>query len=442
MNITPLIKAIASGENQPSDLIQDFIAGIAERSVAQDVAVQWLKAVHRSGCTPSDKVFITQAMMASGAQLTWPEGPPVVDKHSTGGVGDKMSLMLAPALAACGCRVPMLAGRGLGHTGGTIDKLESIPGFRCALTPKEMVAAVERVGCCIAVQNEAIAPADGVLYALRDVTQTIDSVPLITASIVSKKAAEGLDALVLDVKVGSAAFMKSMEEARELATSMVETAEGLGVRTMAQITEMSHPIGTHVGNALEVVESIHVLKGGGSSDTRSLVIMQGAALLSMTLNLSEQEAEKRMEEVLDNGKALEVFAAMCEQQGVSETTVQRLIHQPESVVERARETTTVVAPNRGFLHSIDALTMANIAREHGAGRFGLNDKLDLSVGFVVHVERGKAVREGDPIFTFHHRRSLPEATLAQLTVLPQIVQEPVSTNGRLLETVQFPTTKP
>jgi len=442
LNITPLLKAIASGENQPSDLLQDFIAGIAERSVSQGVAVQWLKAVHRSGCTPSDKVFITQAMMASGAQLTWPEGSPVVDKHSTGGVGDKMSLMLAPALAACGCRVPMLAGRGLGHTGGTIDKLESIPGFRCALTPEEMVAAVERVGCCIAVQNEAIAPADGVLYALRDVTQTIDSVPLITASIVSKKAAEGLDALVLDVKVGSAAFMKSMEEARELATSMVETAEGLGVRTMAQITEMSHPIGTHVGNALEVVESIHVLKGGGSSDTRSLVIMQGAALLSMTLNLSEQEAEKRMEKVLDNGKALEVFAAMCEQQGASETTVQRLIHDPESVVERARETTTVVAPTRGYLHSIDALTMANIAREHGAGRFDLSDTLDLSVGFVVHVERGKAVREGDPIFTFHHRRSLSEATLAQLTVLPQIVQEPVSTNGRLLETVQFPTTKP
>jgi len=320
--------------------------------------------------------------------------------------------------------------------------LESIPGFRCALTPEEMVAAVERVGCCIAVQNEAIAPADGVLYALRDVTQTIDSVPLITASIVSKKAAEGLEALVLDVKVGSAAFMKSMEEARELATSMVETAEGLGVRTLAQITEMSHPIGTHVGNALEVVESIHVLKGGGSSDTRSLVVMQGAALLSMTLNLSEQEAEKRMEEVLDNGKALEVFAAMCVQQGVSETTVQRLIHDPESVVERARETTTVVAPNRGFLHSIDALTMANIAREHGAGRFDLNDTLDLSVGFVVHVERGEAVREGDPILTFHHRRPLPEATLTQLTVLPQIVQEPVSTNGRLLETVQFPSTKP
>jgi len=442
LNITPLLKAIANGENQPSDLLLDFIAGIAQRSVPQSQAVQWLKAVHRSGCTTTDKVFITQAMMASGARLTWPEGPPVVDKHSTGGVGDKMSLMLAPALAACGCRVPMLAGRGLGHTGGTIDKLESIPGFQCALTPAEMVAAVESVGCCIAVQNEAIAPADGVLYALRDVTHTIDSVPLITASIVSKKAAEGLDALVLDVKVGSAAFMKSREEARELATSMVETAEGLGVRTLAQITEMSHPIGTHIGNALEVVESIHVLKGGGSSDTRSLVIMQGAALLSMTMNLTEQEAKNRMEEVLDNGKALEVFAAMCVQQGVLQTTVQRLIQEPESVMEQAKKTTTVVAQSGGFLHSIDALTMAKIAREHGAGRFDLSDMLDLSVGFVIHVERGKVVEKGEPILTFHHRRPLPEATLAQLCDLPQIVQEPISTDGRLLETVQSPSTKP
>ena len=183
---------------------------------------RWLKAVHAHGCHREDKIVLTHEMVASGAQLVWKEGPPVVDKHSTGGVGDKMSLMLAPALAACGCRVPMLAGRGLGHTGGTIDKLEAIPGFNCSLRPEEMVQAVESVGCCIAVQNDAIAPADGVLYALRDVTATIDSVPLITASIVSKKAAEGLDALVLDVKTGSAAFMQTQEQAQELAHSMVK----------------------------------------------------------------------------------------------------------------------------------------------------------------------------------------------------------------------------
>ena len=196
----------------------------------------------------------------------------------------------------------------LGHTGGTIDKLEAIPGFNCSLTPDEMVKAVEQVGC-IAVQNDAIAPADGVFYVPRDVTDTIDSVPLITASIVSKKAAEGLDALVLDVKTGTAAFMQTSEQARELAQSMVETAHGLGIQTTAQITAMSEPIGTHVGNALEVIESIEVLHGEGSPDTRELVVMQGGALLAMTHDdVDEHEGRRRMEQVLDNGRALEKFA--------------------------------------------------------------------------------------------------------------------------------------
>ena len=266
MNLDHLVACIEQGDAQPAEQLAAFVQQVATGDVTHEEATRWLKAVHQHGCHVEDKIVLTHQMVASGAQLTWPDGPPVVDKHSTGGVGDKMSLMLAPALAACGCRVPMLAGRGLGHTGGTIDKLEAIPGFNCSLTPDEMVKAVEQVGCCIAVQNDAIAPADGVLYALRDVTDTIDSVPLITASIVSKKAAEGLDALVLDVKTGTAAFMQTSEQARELAQSMVETAHGLGIQTTAQITAMSEPIGTHVGNALEVIESIEVLHGEGSPD--------------------------------------------------------------------------------------------------------------------------------------------------------------------------------
>jgi len=442
LDITPLLTAIQEGENQPKERLLAFISGTGEGTVPQEQAIQWLKAVHASGCTGADKVFITQAMMESGAQLAWGDGPPVVDKHSTGGVGDKMSLMLAPALAACGCRVPMLAGRGLGHTGGTIDKLESIPGFRCALTPEEMVNAVESVGCCIAVQNEAIAPADGVLYALRDVTQTIDSVPLITASIVSKKAAEGLEALVLDVKVGKAAFMKSLDEARELATSMVMTAEGLGIRTLAQLTEMDHPIGTHVGNALEVVESLQVLKGEGSEDTRTLVVMQGAALLSLVMNLEEDEAKERMETVLDNGEALAVFAAMCRQQGVDSSTVERLIDDPTTALDLAPKQTIVRASSTGHLHLIDALEMANIAREHGAGRFELADLVDHGVGFVLHQQRGAAVQAGDPVFTFHHRQSLDEATVVRLQNLPTIKRERLPSATRLLDIVQSPSTKP
>ena len=260
MDLEALINAVKNGEQQNSSDLETFVAMVANGDVSTDEATRWLKAVHEHGCKVEDTVVLTNAMIESGARLSWSEGPPVVDKHSTGGVGDKMSLMLAPALAAAGCRVPMLAGRGLGHTGGTIDKLEAIPGFNCALNPDQMVAAVEQLGCCIAVQNDAIAPADGVLYALRDVTDTVDSVPLITASIVSKKAAEGLNALVLDVKTGTAAFMQTLEEARTLASSMVRTAEGLGIRTLAQITTMSEPIGTHIGNALEVLESIQVLR--------------------------------------------------------------------------------------------------------------------------------------------------------------------------------------
>ena len=260
MRFQHLVDAVKAGEVQPATELKSFVEGVADATVSTEDATAWLKAVHQHGMPTEDTVVLTKAMIDSGASLTWAEGPPVVDKHSTGGVGDKMSLMLAPALAAAGCRVPMLAGRGLGHTGGTIDKLESIPGFNCALSPEAMVEAVEAVGCCIAVQNEAIAPADGVLYAIRDVTHTIDSVPLITASIISKKAAEGLTALVLDVKTGSAAFMQTVEQARELATSMVRTAEGLGIQTVAQLTTMDQPIGTHIGNALEVIGSIQVTR--------------------------------------------------------------------------------------------------------------------------------------------------------------------------------------
>ncbi len=277
MRIEHLVAAVRSGKAQPSGDLEQFVEGVADGSVTIEDATSWLKAVHQHGMNTEDTVVLTKSMIASGASLPWGEGPPVVDKHSTGGVGDKMSLVLAPALAAAGCRVPMLAGRGLGHTGGTIDKLEAIPGFNCALSPEAMVEAVNAVGCCIAVQNDAIAPADGVLYAIRDVTHTIDSVPLITASIISKKAAEGLTALVLDVKTGAAAFMQTADQARELATSMVRTAEGLGINTVAQLTTMDQPIGTHIGNALEVIGSIRVLQGGGSPDTRELVVLPGSS---------------------------------------------------------------------------------------------------------------------------------------------------------------------
>ena len=442
MDITELIRAIQFQRSQPTDLLKQFVLGVAKGDVPHDQTTKWLKAVHQHGCTTEDKVILTQMMAQSGSMLSWNDGPPVVDKHSTGGVGDKMSLMLAPALAACGCRVPMLAGRGLGHTGGTIDKLESIPGFNCRLTPGEMSIAVERVGCCIAVQNDAIAPADGVLYALRDITDTVDSVPLITASIVSKKAAEGLQALVLDVKVGQAAFMKTLEEARDLARSMVETANGMGIHTKAQITRMDNPIGSHVGNALEVIESVEVLMGRGSKDTRSLVILQGAALLSMTLNLTNEQATKRMEEALDNGTALSVFERMCVEQGVEEEVAAELIRTPETVVGRARYQTDIMAPSTSVVQSIDAMRMAELARAHGAGRFALEDIIDPHVGFVIHCSPGDAVEAGNRVLTFHHNRKLTTEEHDDLAGIVLGANSHLEPMPRLVETIELNSTKP
>ena len=442
MRFQHLVDAVKAGEVQPATELKSFVEGVADATVSTEDATAWLKAVHQHGMPTEDTVVLTKAMIDSGASLTWAEGPPVVDKHSTGGVGDKMSLMLAPALAAAGCRVPMLAGRGLGHTGGTIDKLESIPGFNCALSPEAMVEAVEAVGCCIAVQNEAIAPADGVLYAIRDVTHTIDSVPLITASIISKKAAEGLTALVLDVKTGSAAFMQTVEQARELATSMVRTAEGLGIQTVAQLTTMDQPIGTHIGNALEVIGSIQVLQGGGSADTRELVVLQGAALLTMTgACKNSAEARARMEAVLTNGAALERFRAMCVQQGVEEATANALVRHPERVLGVAEFQTTVLAEQDGYVQSYDAMGLAKLARQHGAGRFALDDVIEALVGAVIDAPPGQPVNKNDPLLTFFHTRTLDENDLVLLKSLPVVSAEPPNLPHRLLEVIDSASTK-
>lgn len=436
MNINHLIDAVVQGVGQDHALLNEFVLGVASGEVSVDDATAWLKAVHKHGCSVEDTVQLTKTMINSGSHLSWGEGAPVVDKHSTGGVGDKMSLMLAPALAACGLRVPMLAGRGLGHTGGTIDKLESIPGFNCKLNPEAMKNAVENIGCCIAVQNDAIAPADGVLYAIRDVTDTVDSVPLITASIVSKKAAEGLQALVLDVKCGNAAFMKTQEQAEELARSMVRTAQGLGIKTIAQITSMEQPIGSHVGNALEIIESIKVMQGKGSVDTRNLVILQGGALLSMTEDgLSSEDAERRIARVLDSGDALEKFRLMCIQQGVSPDVAALLVKDPQSVLPKAAHQTTVLSRQQGHIANIDSMAAALLAKQHGAGRYALEDVVVPEIGFVFHVSKGISIDENQPLLTFHHNRELTDEEHSTLQNLIETVKESVASVERLMAIV-------
>ena len=413
-----------------------FIEGVAQRTFPVGEIETWLRCVHTHGISVAETTALTQGMMNSGAVLKWQGLANVADKHSTGGVGDKMSLILAPALAACGLRIPMLAGRGLGHTGGTIDKLESIPGFNCNLTPKQMQDAVEKVGCCIAAQNDAIAPADGLLYAIRDVTNTVDSIPLITASIVSKKAAEGLNALVLDVKCGHAAFMKTERDAIALAESMVGTAKGLGIDTVAQITDMNEPIGSHIGNALEVLGSILVLQGIGSQDTRELVALQGGQLLALTgYSPTLEEGVNMIHEVLDNGEALRIFTEMCVQQGTSRTVAEQLGIHPEHILPQSKKITTLHSPKSGYVQSVDAMVLAEVARELGAGRFEMSDHINHGIGYVLLTARNQFIEKEEPWISIHHDLELSSEHLIRLKDCMVIGHEQTDEFHRLIRII-------
>ena len=431
-----LIEQVVAGEVMDAELLESFIESVALRSVDISLVEQWLKVVHKHGISVSETTQLTKGMMLSGSVIQWEDNSLVVDKHSTGGVGDKMSLMLAPILAACGLKVPMLAGRGLGHTGGTIDKLESIPGFDCSLTPQQMQQQVEKIGCCIAAQNSAIAPADGLLYAIRDVTGTIDSIPLITASIISKKAAEGLGSLVLDVKCGSAAFMQTLDDATELAKSMVGAAKGLGINTVAQITEMDYPIGKYVGNSLEIIGSIEVLQGKGSQDTFDLVKLQCQELLVKSGQAnSHSDAELLIQEVIDNGEALAKFKEMCMMQGVSQTTAQQLVDNPTDVLKSSQQITEITAEYTGFLQSIDSMTLADIARKHGAGRYSIEDEVVPEIGFEILAQRGAKIDAGDVWLKFHHNEYLTDEEVAKLTDSLKLSSQKITVKSRLIHIV-------
>lgn len=424
--------------HEPMDMsdLALFIEGVAQHTFPVDEIETWLRCVHTHGISVAETTALTQGMMNSGAVLEWQGLANVVDKHSTGGVGDKMSLILAPALAACGLRVPMLAGRGLGHTGGTIDKLESIPGFNCNLTPKQMEDAVEKVGCCIAAQNDAIAPADGLLYAIRDVTNTVDSIPLITASIVSKKAAEGLNALVLDVKCGHAAFMKTEKDAIALAESMVGTAKGLGIDTVAQITDMNEPIGSHIGNALEVLGSIRVLQGEGSQDTRNLVALQGGQLLALTGDsVTLEQGMNMIHEVLENGEALRIFTEMCVQQGTRRSVAEELAIHPEHILPQSKKITTLHSPKSGYVESIDAMILAEVARELGAGRFTMSDSINHGIGYVLETAKNHSIQKDEPWISIHHDLELSSEHLNRLRDCLKIIDQTSGDFQRLITTI-------
>jgi pyrimidine-nucleoside phosphorylase len=412
MRAVDIILSKRDGRSLTRDEIGFFVDGVTAGSLPDYQASALLMAILLRGMTPDETAWLTDAMVHSGVRVDLAEIPGVkVDKHSTGGVGDKTSLILAPLAAACGVPVPMMSGRGLGHTGGTLDKLESIPGFRVDLSLEEMKTALSRVGCAMIGQTAQIAPADKKLYALRDVTGTVESIPLISASIMSKKIAEGIDALVLDVKTGSGAFMKTEADSRRLAESLVSIGNASGVKTEAIITAMEAPLGRAVGNALEVVECIEVLKGRGPADLVEVSIELTARMLVLGRVAGDRsDAERQARGAIQSGAGLERFRQIVEAQGGDPNVVDDYARLPH-VADRH----LVAADRAGFVTRLDAELVGRASVALGAGRDRVEDPVDPAVGIMVVAKPGDAVRAGDPILELHFRDRARLDTAARLT---------------------------
>jgi thymidine phosphorylase len=378
-----VIRAKRDGGILSEAQIDWVVAAYTRGEVADEQMSALAMAILLRGMTPREISRWTSAMIASGERLDLSGVPrPTVDKHSTGGVGDKITLPLTPLVAACGAAVPQLSGRGLGHTGGTLDKLEAIRGFRARLSNDEFLAQLSSVGAAICAAGEGLAPADRKLYALRDVTGTVEAIPLIASSIMSKKIAEGTGALVLDVKVGSGAFMKQLDDARELAQCMVDLGRAQGVDTVALLTDMSTPLGLAIGNGVEVAESVEVLAGGGPADIVELTLALAREMLAL-VKIDEDPAE-----ALRDGRAMDSWRALIRAQGGD----------PDAPLAVARETEVVRATTEGYLSSVDALGMGLAAWRLGAGRARKEDPVSAAAGVVLHKRPGDPVHVGDVLY--------------------------------------------
>jgi pyrimidine-nucleoside phosphorylase len=400
------------GQELSSFEIESFIAGYTKGEIPDYQASAWLMAMVLRGMTRAETSALTSAMLHSGEVLDFSEFPHTkVDKHSTGGVGDKTSLVLAPLVAAAGLVVPMISGRGLGHTGGTLDKLGSIPGFNVNLSTSEFRRVLGECGCCIIGQTAEIAPADRKLYALRDVTATVESPYLICASIMSKKLAEGIDALVLDVKTGSGAFMKKEEDAAFLAELMVETGKSVGKRVVALITDMDQPLGKNIGNALEVVECLEVLRGSGPEDLRELCLeLAGWMLYIGKVADSVARGKLKAEELIGSGEALKKFRRMVKLQGGNVSTID-----DTSLLPCAKRTTDIPSPKNGFIAEIDCQSVGVASVILGGGRAKKEDSIDPAVGIILHKKLGDPVSAGDALCTIHYNsETQAEAAVALL----------------------------
>ncbi|MCF1707416.1 thymidine phosphorylase [Tabrizicola sp. J26] len=405
---------LREGETPSAEELAWFARGLASGDVTDAQAGAFAMAVCLKGLGEAGRVALTRAMRDSGKVMEWDLPGPVLDKHSTGGIGDCVSLLLAPALAACGAYVPMISGRGLGHTGGTLDKLEAIPGFRTAMTEEQLRRQIDGVRCAIVSASAEIAPADRRLYLIRDVTGTVESVDLITASILSKKLAAGLEGLVLDVKAGSGAFMKALDEAEVLARALVSTAQGAGCMTTALITDMNQPLATAAGNALEVIEVMETLTG--TSVNAALwdltAALGGEALALGGLAADPEDGAGRIAQALESGQAADYFGRMVAAQGGPADFVDRWPDRlPSAPVQRE-----VPCPRDGFVAAVDGQALGQAVVHLGGGRLREGDKVNPSVGLSDMAGLGEEVGEGLPL-AIVHAASEADAELAVRSVL-------------------------
>jgi len=414
-----VIRTKRDGETLSDAQIDWVIDAYTRGDVAEEQMSALAMAIFLNGMSQAETARWTAAMISSGERLTWPM--PTVDKHSTGGVGDKITLPLAPLVAACGVAVPQLSGRGLGHTGGTLDKLESIPGWRAGLSTAEITAQLASVGAVVCAATEGLAPADRKLYALRDVTATVECVPLIASSIMSKKIAEGAGALVLDVKVGSGAFMKTLTSARSLAEALVSIGASHGQKVSALLTDMSVPLGRAVGNAVEVAEAVEVLQGGGPADVVELTL----ALAREMVSLAGVDVDPAA--VLASGKAYDTWVEMIRAQGGD----------PSAALPAPGHVHVVPAPRSGVVSRLDAYAVGVAAWRLGAGRARKEDPVQAAAGILCHVKPGEPATEGAPLLELH--TDTPDAVAGALAALEgayEVSAEAPARTPLVLETIR------
>ena len=434
MSAVDIIRRKRDGGTFTVEESHEFIEAVTKGTWPDYQISALLMAIFFRGMTTHETLLLTRAMVQSGKTLDLSSLPGTkVDKHSTGGVGDKVSLVLAPLAAACGVVVPMMSGRGLGHTGGTLDKLESIPGFRVNLKEAEFLAALKNVGCAMMGQTKDVAPADKKLYSLRDVTATVECMPLITASILSKKIAEGISALVMDVKCGSGSFMKKPKQARQLAETIqaVGKANGLQIRTL--ITNMEAPLGRMVGNSLEVIEAINTLQGNGPADLTELCLLQARMMVQLAgIESNEAKAERLVKRTLKSGEALDKFREMVKQQGGDP----RIVEDPTRLPV-AKQQTKVVANSDGYIIEQDAFTVGQAAMKLGAGRETAEQKIDPAVGVVICKKPGEKVKPGDTIYEIHHQGGGAATTATMMLAMSfRIGSQPPKLEPLVLETLE------